>query len=333
MIDFEKPQLAVALSWDKLEKYKHYTMEPKLDGIRCLVYKMDDGVKMYTRTGHRLDQKLPHLKAMFESFEGDFILDGEVGYLAKYYYIRPLASRVALPIIDFNRTVRVTGSGDYQAICKQEGDRDQDKIRFFAFDILYNSNSLGNMEYLNDKQIDRTIGTQLTVAAWLDEVPLRLNYQHYLEPVIYFSEWDESVYTAYVEAGGEGMMLKNPRAEYRFASRRANSWYKVKKFETIDVVMIGYTQGQGKYEGQIGAIEFGVYTYDQHGVVDGGIQLGRCSGMDDEMREHVTHWPELYIGKVFELRHFGKTVSGYRFPQFLRWRPDKDAKECTLDGS
>jgi ATP-dependent DNA ligase len=138
-----------------------------------------------------------------------------------------------------------------------------------------------------------------------------------VQEVPFSRTWNEPTYRDYVDCGGEGVVLKNPNARYVIGKRPANNWYKVKKFQTLDVVITGFTDGQGKYEGQIGAIIF----KDPTG------RVGRCSGMDDATRLGLSAAVHSEIvGSVIEIRHWGHSgqgEEGYRFPQFVRFRPDK----------
>jgi ATP-dependent DNA ligase len=101
----------------------------------------------------------------------------------------------------------------------------------------------------------------------------------------------------------------------------------------MDVVVTGYKPGENGFAGMVGAIEFG--QYDSDGVLVG---RGRCSGMTLDERHAVTANQEEYLGRVFEVKymglfpaHSGRPHGALRHPQFLRWRPDKDATETTIE--
>jgi ATP-dependent DNA ligase len=294
------PQLAVGLSIDKVDRYPDYTMEPKLDGVRCIVVKDSSGVWMYSRSGKSLEDKLPHLVQAFQEYpSSDFILDGELGYLEP--------NSTPVPIMDFNATMRVIGSSPDVAISKQisEERHHRRQIHFIGFDIL----RLNNRDYIANTEhgLRRVI---------LEEFMYNFHPEY---PVDYTRmpvnvTWNNEAYNAYVLAGGEGVILKNPVARYAPGKRPANNWYKVKKFESIDVQITGYTAGMGKYEGMIGAI-----TFEYKG------REFKCSGMDDNTRVVVSNNKEWYLGRWMEVRHFGFVgTEGLRFPQFLRFREDKD---------
>jgi ATP-dependent DNA ligase len=128
----------------------------------------------------------------------------------------------------------------------------------------------------------------------------------------------------YAESNGlEGIMLKNIDALYYPDKRPENTWYKVKKSMTYDVVVMGYTEGKGKYEGLIGAVEFGLY---KKGVLT---PCGQCSGFDNEMRRNITGSKEFYMHRVFEISAMERTSDGhFRHPVFKQWRSDKAPMQC-----
>ena len=135
----------------------------------------------------------------------------------------------------------------------------------------------------------------------------------------------KEAFEAIVEAGGEGVVLKYDAGLY--GDQKA--WVKVKGQWTADVVVMGYTSGEGKYKGQIGAVRFGQYP---RRVASESITLtecGQCSGMDDALRLELTHNGKKYMGKVMEIMHNGREPTGaFRHPRFKRWRDDKRPADC-----
>jgi ATP-dependent DNA ligase len=118
---------------------------------------------------------------------------------------------------------------------------------------------------------------------------------------------------------GEGVVVKNLKGYDA-------DHVKVKRFKTWDVVIIGFTEGKGKYSTVIGAIRYGAYK-------DGKlIEIGKCSGMTDAERVIFAVSPDAYIGRVIEVR--GQEIDskgGIRFPAFQRIRDDKLPGECLVE--
>src|SRR3990167_241552 len=133
---------------------------------------------------------------------------------------------------------------------------------------------------------------------------------------------DISVYDSIVDAGGEGVILKDISAEY------GEGWIKVKRFSTLDVVVTGFTDAKhgvtGKYVGLIGAAVVSVFS-----SAGGMIEIGRVSGMTDDVRRDMSENPGRWIGTVIEVRAQGFGKDRLRHPRFKRHRQDADPKHAT----
>lgn len=132
-----------------------------------------------------------------------------------------------------------------------------------------------------------------------------------------------STYDSIVDAGGEGVILKNISGGYG----ESGSWIKVKKYSTLDVVVTGFTDARygrtGKYEGQIGAARVSVWRDDKL------VEVGQVSGMTDETRLDMTNEPSRWIGNVIEIAAQEFARDRLRHPRFKRARPDADARHAT----
>lgn len=106
-----------------------------------------------------------------------------------------------------------------------------------------------------------------------------------------------------ISMDGEGLMLH--RATSYYQSGRNQALLKLKKHQDAEAVVIGYTQGKGKYTNQLGALE--VETAE-------GITFKIGSGFSDYQRQTP---PE--IGSTITFKYNGLTDSG--IPRFARyWR-------------
>ncbi|MBT9167361.1 MAG: DNA ligase [Syntrophomonadaceae bacterium] len=147
--------------------------------------------------------------------------------------------------------------------------------------------------------------------------------------------------------GGEGIVLKDVNGLYYPGKRPTGNWIKIKIELDDDVIITGfepatriYTGGDRanwlywegvepvtKYHalGWIGAIKFGKYK-------DGKIvELGRCSGMDETLREQMSKTPSAFIGQVITITAMEQTADGfYRHPRFTKFHSDKNPHECTI---
>lgn len=64
------------------------------------------------------------------------------------------------------------------------------------------------------------------------------------------------------------------------------------------------------------------------------LEVGECSGFDEDTREHMTESQKELIGSVLEVKanEIFKDTGKLRHPRFLRFRTDKSPLECTLKG-
>lgn len=110
---------------------------------------------------------------------------------------------------------------------------------------------------------------------------------------------------AIVAAGGEGVVLHRGASLYR--AERNDDLLKFKPHDDAEARVVGYTPGQGKYAGMIGALE--VERAD-------GLRFRIGSGLSDAERRHPPP-----IGTTITYIYNGLTVNGVpRFARFLRVR-------------
>ena len=123
------------------------------------------------------------------------------------------------------------------------------------------------------------------------------------------------------DAGGEGVMLRRPKAPYYHSSGsgdRKNYLLKYKKTKTCDLRIIGWNEGKGKYEGMIGSF---ICEDDDHTV------RVNVAGIDDDTRASN---PDLWIGKIIEVAYFDdsqsktKTTASLQHARYKRVRTDKN---------
>lgn len=272
-----------------LEKFKtlnpeDYLMEPKIDGWRLQIEVNDGQVRAWTRTRHDASGKLIVPEKLLAEIKvpGGFRLDGEVVYL----------NEKGKP--DYNFTARTMGSG--VGVCRDKQFDQQRYLTFFAFDLLrQGEKDLRKVPYGLRRELLEALLKD--VGAFVQVIPVDFPTieQHY----------------KFTDQYGEGSVLK--QITYPYAGRRHKSWLKWKAEETIEVKIIGYKEGQGKFANMIGAITFQ--------SPDGTI--GNCSGMDDATREFITSHRGVLLNRTFEVKHYGRLVDGYRHPQFVRFRADK----------
>jgi DNA ligase-1 len=106
-------------------------------------------------------------------------------------------------------------------------------------------------------------------------------------------------------AGGEGLVLRNPTAPYE--TGRSDNALKVKSYDDMEAEVIGYRPGQGKYTGQVGALQV---------RIDGNREFYIGSGLSDLLRKEPPP-----MGSLITFKYYGLTEQGIpRFASFLRVR-------------
>src|SRR5688572_15263099 len=297
--------------------------EPKWDGFRCLASRDGGTVELTSKSGKPLGRYFPEVVSMLETLkEKHFLLDGEL--------IIPLGDVLSFESLQ----LRLHPAESRIRKLSQET-----PAEFMLFDLLslagrslageplsYRRQALGRF---HAKQ--RAPGLLLSPAT--DE---RVTAVSWLE-----------------RSGGalDGVIAKRLDLEYRPGER---AMIKVKQQRTADCVVGGFRYAEKKRE--VGSLLLGLY--DEGGLLH---HVGFTSALKAEDRPALTEKLEAMIGPpgftgnapggpsrwntarsmewqplrhelVVEVRY--DQVTGRRFRHgtgFLRWRPDKDPRQCTFD--
>lgn len=294
-------------------KWDGFVAEPKHDGARCLVDTRDGSVRLYSRNGQEFTNHVHEdlIEELTEWIPKDTIIDGELAIIERTFDI----GRRRVPVSDFNSTMRILGSA------AERGRSLQPELGVMSL-IAYDMPRWDGVWYSDEHFSDRR--------AMLKEGFPFGSERIFLNPQFGDPSRFGELFDTLIENKVEGIIAKNVESLYVFDGRPNNTWYKVKAATTIDMVVTGYTEGQGKYEGLIGTIEFGRWTED------GIVYVGRCSGMTDALRREISDDRDAYIGRVIEVKSndLVGTKSDYRtprHPQFVTFRNDKNPEDCLGD--
>jgi ATP-dependent DNA ligase len=119
-----------------------------------------------------------------------------------------------------------------------------------------------------------------------------------------------------VEAGGEGIIVKNPASAYG----EPNSWLKLKRFETVDCFVVEYEETQEMRRTGIPRSWY-VAVYDELG---GRVDLGKVGAFIESVDPKLVK-----IGSVVEVRFQEVTEDEkLREPFIIKIRHDKTPEEC-----
>lgn len=205
-----KPMLALDITKRKKPIEYPVTIQPKLDGVRCLAYRMGPSVVLQSRGGGYYD--VEHIRSELEPLlQPGVILDGEL-YLhgVSLQTITSLARRPQI------------GS---------------EELCYCLYDITNSDHSLGTWRAraYHLFKLFETYSTQLRRV-----VSVLGNHVHSKEEVLKLQQ-------AFVEAGYEGGIVRTYDGIYE-EDRRSPDLLKVKGWEDAEYRIIGWTVGKGKFE-------------------------------------------------------------------------------------
>lgn len=305
------PMLAT-LTEDRFSR-KGWLFEPKLDGIRCLVFRHGRSVGLYSRNRKLLNSKYPELVEAFRNQKvASFSVDGEIAALENgVSSFAKLQQRMQIqqPSAELRKRVPVS---------------------FYAFDILF-------LDTFDLRQVPLRYRKELLEAALDFKEPLCFTAHHETE--------GEAFYREACEHRWEGVIAKDGNSAYVF--ERSSRWLKFKCVNEQEFVIAGYTDPQGqrvgfgallagyyergklKYAGKVGT-GYDTATLRRLGKQLASLETGSQPFEDDGLPRSVVHWvkPKLVAQIGFtEWTGDGKL----RHPRFLGLRNDKRAEEVTRE--
>jgi DNA ligase 1 len=303
---------------DALRRLGRAALDYKLDGARVQVHRLGDEVRVYTRSLNEITGSVPELVETALSLPAhEFVLDGEAIALREDGRPRP-----------FQVTMSRFGSRvDVQQL------RATVPVSAFFFDCLY----LAGSSLLDSPAADR-------FAVLAELVPAGAAVTRIVTADA--SEAADFLAQA-LAAGHEGIVAKSLDAAYD-AGRRGGAWLKVKRTDTLDLVVLAAEWGNGRRQGWLSNLHLGA----RDAATGSFVMLGKTfKGLTDALLEwqtaellarevgregHIVHVrPELVVEIAFEGVQASSRYPGgvaLRFARVKRYRDDKAAPEAdTID--
>jgi DNA ligase-1 len=208
---------------EAMEKFENVGIEWKYDGARCQIHKKDDHIWLYTRRLEDVTNQFPDLVKLAKKGlkVKECIVEGEI------LGINPKTGK-PLPFQKLSQ--RIQRKYDIDEMIKKI------PIQINLFDVVYVD---GKMLFDEPLRKRREILERI-----VDVIPGKFQLAEQL--ITKDLKKAEKFYRDALEAGQEGVMVKNLDSKYQ-PGRRVGYWLKVKPLmETLDLVIIGAEWGTGK---------------------------------------------------------------------------------------
>lgn len=252
----------------------------KCDGARVHAIRTKDAIMLISRSGNVINISSLDDKLLNQMLDGE-TWDGELIILGE-------DRKISNGII--NKAIRGT-----------IGKEDEARITFVVWDIIDETGTIpysSRLEALKNRIIEddhiRFIETR--------------SVNNYDDCMKYFDDC--------YNRGEEGIIVKN--SDSKWEGKKSNQWVKVKAEHTADLVVKGWIAGEGKYKGQLGAIECE--------TADGKVKVSVGSGFTDADRNTLIN--ENIVDRIVEVVYNAKIKNdkdewSLYLPRFSRFRDDE----------
>ena len=273
----KKPMLAYPVSDKPIDYTKPVFMQPKLDGVRCLIQYEGGGIcKAYSRTG-KVWQNIDHILMQLTDFfvkHPHVILDGE---LYNHDFKDDFESIISM--------VRKTKPTDEDRLISAEN------VQFHCYDIV-------DEKLPFEQRIEFIHNSLMLLGDSIKTVYTMRVSSH--ENALTFHE-------SFKAGGYEGSILRSNNV---YQCKRSHALRKFKDFSDAEATIIGYLDGKGKRTGTLGKF----IMIDDNGVEFGcppgkGYNYNQLATMLENIGD--------YIGQRATFTFFERTKAGsYRHPLF-----------------
>ena len=275
----KKPMLAYPVSDKPINYGDKISMQPKLDGVRCLiqyerrVQPREDVVVAYSRTGKEwknIQHILTQLKPFFQKYP-NYILDGEL-------YNHDLKDNFE-KIISLVRKTKPTPEDRLESA---------DMVQFHCYDtIMEHTPFEERYKFIFDNLRDsKSVRTVVTLPVHNDNHAKDLHADNLSE-------------------GYEGSIV---RTNDTYQCKRSHSLRKFKDFHDDEALLLDWVEGKGKRVGTIGKF----MAQDSEGNIFGMPVMDKFDYLQENFEEMKT-----WVGELATFTYFERTKAGsYRHPLF-----------------
>jgi len=303
----------LARSAAKLPSSPDYVYEVKWDGLRAMI-SLDEGeVRIHGRNRLDMTKQFPELLIPEQAFRATSgLFDGEIVCLEADG--RPNFRDVIHRMQQRTEGAIERATAKHPAVC-------------YVFDCLY----LDGRSIINEPLTRRR--------EWLQDA-IKKDTPYRVSEVV---EEGAAFFEAVKEMGLEGIMAKQRHSTY-LPGKRSESWLKIKTRQTLECVIIGYTQGKGDRQTSFGALHLAQAEGDELkylGKVGTGFDEDSLEAVSAALKELETIrrpvkekplddarsvWIEPKL--ICEVQFASVTNDGMlREPVFVRLRPDLNPEQ------
>ena len=208
-----------------------WIFEPKWDGVRALTTCTRDETVLVSRKGNDMTQTYPELAGLHDRLVAlDAVVDGEI-----------VAMQEGRPSFELLQSrINLQNPRDVSKAMQQI------PVIFIAFDLLYlDGRSLVTVPIETRKELL----SEIVVPSGIVQVSPHIPGE------------GEALFQAACDQELEGIVAKKLGSPYR-AGRRTRDWLKIKTSHDADLVIGGWTKGDGSRSGSFGSVLVGAYDDD-----------------------------------------------------------------------
>jgi len=265
----------------------------KLDGIRRILVKENGVCRLFSRSGHE-DTGLVDIVKEARLLPNNTVYDGELLAAGTYrdsIALRQVTNSIASLLgtktgLIFNIFDMAPVDEFYRGISGQVA-----LVRKVTLGAILMDNSIALLPTRQPAdELIKKFGLHQELS-FIKSVPI-LGYINEL------SEADEIVKGIWGR-GGEGIMLNTKNGRYEV--KRSKHLIKVKHTEEMNLTIVDFIEGTGKYEGMLGSL---VVAYKGH-------KVGVGTGFTDNQRRDIWENQGKYIGRNIEFDTFGESTDKF----------------------